>query len=86
LRRIAEVITTGTDTLGLLLEEASAELKRRIRGCDLLVVKGMANYEILSDQRMSVPMAFLLMAKCDPIAIDLGVKKSSAVAKLIKPS
>lgn len=86
LRRIAEVITTGTDTLGLLLEEASAELKRRIRGCDLLVVKGMANYETLSDQRMSVPMAFLLMAKCDPIAIDLGVEKGSAVAKLVKPS
>jgi len=86
MRRVADVITTGTDTLGLLLEEASAELKRKIRGCDLLVVKGMANYETLSDQRMSVPMAFLLMAKCDPIAIDLGVKKGSAVAKLVKPS
>jgi len=85
LRRIADVITTGTDTLGLLLEEASAELKRRITGCDLLVVKGMANYETLSDQRMSVPMAFLLMAKCDPIVADLGVKKGSAIAKLIRP-
>jgi len=86
LRKIAEVITTGTDTLGLLLEEASVELKRRIRGCDLLVVKGMANYETLSDQTMRVPMAFFLMAKCDPIAIDLGVEKGSAIAKLVKPS
>jgi len=86
LRKIAEVITTGTDTLGLLLEEASVELKRRIRGCDLLVVKGMANYETLSDQTMRVPMAFFLMAKCDPIAIDLGVEKGSAIAKLVKSS
>jgi len=45
LRRIAEVITRGTDTLGLLLEKASVKLKRRIRNCDVLVVKGMANYE-----------------------------------------
>lgn len=80
-----EVITTGTDTLGLILSEASEEFRKKLRECDLIIAKGMANYETLSEEKINIPIAFLLMAKCDPVALDLGVKKGSAVAKLIMP-
>jgi len=80
-----EVITTGTDTLGLTLSEASEEFRGKLKECDLVIAKGMANYETLSEEKVDIPMAFLLMAKCDPIALDFGVKKGSAVAKLIMP-
>ena len=50
-----------------------------------LPIPGLHNYETLSEEKVDIPMAFLLMAKCDPIALDFGVKKGSAVAKLIMP-
>jgi len=80
-----EVITTGTDTLGLILSEASEEFRKKLKECDLIVAKGMASYETLSEERIGIPIAFLLMAKCDSVALDLGVKKGFAVAKLIMP-
>jgi len=80
-----EVITTGTDTLGLILSEASEEFRKKLKECDLIIAKGMANYETLPEEKTNIPIAFLLMAKCDPVALNLGVKKGSAVAKLIMP-
>jgi uncharacterized protein with ATP-grasp and redox domains len=43
----------------------------------------MANYECLSEAEFK-PIAFLLMAKCEPVAEDLGVKKGEMVAKVVE--
>ncbi|MCJ7612994.1 MAG: ARMT1-like domain-containing protein, partial [Candidatus Aminicenantes bacterium] len=50
-------------------------------GADLIISKGQGNYEGLSDERL--PVFFLLMAKCEPVARDLGVKWSDLVLKTV---
>ncbi len=78
-----DVITTGTDSVGLVLSESSEELKRHLGESDLIVSKGMGNYETITEERIDGKcIAYLLRAKCSSVAEDLGVKNGSNVAKL----
>ncbi|MGB2580908.1 MAG: ARMT1-like domain-containing protein, partial [Thermoplasmata archaeon] len=54
----------------------------RLRSYDLIIAKGMANYESLSETDIG-PVAYLLRTKCDPIADSLGLKKDINAAKLL---
>lgn len=73
------MVDTGQFAVGVDLESAGEELLRELEDCDLLLAKGMANYEALSDSGIG-PVAFLLRAKCDPVARSLGVRKDQNVA------
>nr|MDO8100699.1 ARMT1-like domain-containing protein [Candidatus Njordarchaeota archaeon] len=79
-----KVITTGTDSVGLILSESSEELKGQFSESDLVISKGMGSYETINEERIADGkcIAFLLRAKCSAVADDLGVKKGSNVAKL----
>ncbi|HID90684.1 TPA: DUF89 family protein [Candidatus Bathyarchaeota archaeon] len=77
------LITTGTDTVGLIIREASPELIEELMSCDLVVAKGMGNYETLTEERIGRPIAYLLRAKCNPVARSIGVAKESNVAILL---
>jgi len=57
-------------------------MRRRIENADLIICKGMANYESFSDTRYR-PIAYLMRTKCLPVAVSLGVKKDISVAKLV---
>lgn len=73
------MVDTGQFAVGVDLESAGEELLRELEDCDLLLAKGMANYEALSDSGIG-PVAFLLRAKCHPVARSLGVRKDQNVA------
>lgn len=79
-----EVITTGCDAVGVDFELVSKEFLDKYLGSDLIVAKGMGNYETLSEERMGKPVAYLLVAKCEPVARHIGVERGSAVVKLVK--
>ncbi|MDI9642898.1 MAG: DUF89 domain-containing protein [Archaeoglobales archaeon] len=82
--RIAdEILTNGKGAIGIILEELPEETLSRLSEADLIIAKGMANYECLSEAEFK-PIAFLLMAKCEPIAEDLGVKRGEMVAKVVE--
>ncbi|MGO0122638.1 damage-control phosphatase ARMT1 family protein [Desulfothermobacter acidiphilus] len=73
------VVSTGTDSPGLHLEEASEEMRELFRSADLILAKGMGNYETLSE--LSDPRVFhLLKAKCAPVARSWGVEVGSFIA------
>ncbi|RLI38882.1 hypothetical protein DRO60_02630 [Candidatus Bathyarchaeota archaeon] len=80
-----ELITTGTDTVGLVLEWASRECLRAYEGADLVVAKGMGNIETLTEYEHDKPIAFLLFTKCETIAGHLGVERGKCVVKLWWP-
>jgi hypothetical protein len=63
---IAEIIDTGDDTPGAVLEEASADFNREVEEADLVIAKGQGNYEALSNPPRDI--YFLLMVKCDVLA------------------
>lgn len=82
----SRLITTGTDTVGLVLEWASDECLRAYEEADLIVAKGMGNIETLTEYKHDKPIAFLLFTKCETIANHLGVEKGMCVVKIWPPS
>ncbi|HAU32481.1 MAG: hypothetical protein XD78_0429 [Desulfotomaculum sp. 46_296] len=78
------VVTTGTDSPGLDLDNASPEFFRLIEQADLLFAKGMGYYETLPELDLLKPMFFLLKTKCRPIAKSLKVPLNSYVGLLIE--
>ena len=78
---VARVVSSGCSAPGTLLKFCSPEFLKILDGADLIISKGQGNYEGLSDERL--PVFFLLMAKCEPVARDLGVKWSDLVLKTV---
>lgn len=68
---ICRVIPSGTAMSGVFLPAAGPEFHRAFREADLVLSKGMGNFEGLSD--VPGPIFFLLVAKCVPVARELGV-------------
>jgi len=80
-KKADRVLTTGSNAIGIDLDEAPDELVEALKNASLIISKGMANYEALSEYDFR-PIAHLLRAKCEPIAASLGVKKGWNVAIL----
>lgn len=86
IEEVADHLTTtgGGAELGINLDLIPADLKDAIRQATLIISKGLANYESLSDYTGLPPVAYLLVAKCDPIAERLGVPKGALIARFIR--
>lgn len=81
-----KVITTGADAVGLpQLEERSQDLVETYQEADFVIAKGMGYAETLTELELQQPHAFLLKAKCNPVARYFGVSRGKNVAKLVKP-
>ncbi|WP_202319407.1 damage-control phosphatase [Archaeoglobus neptunius] len=78
-----EILTNGKGAIGIIREELPKRTLDRLEEADIIVAKGMANYECLSNSEFR-PIAFLLTAKCHPVAKDIGVKVGEMVAKVVK--
>jgi len=77
--RVADIVTTGSDAPGTILDRCSEEFRRFYDTAELVIAKGQANYETLSDQGPKV--FFLLQAKCPVIARDAGVPVGSIILR-----
>ncbi|RLI73097.1 hypothetical protein DRO97_08095 [Archaeoglobales archaeon] len=80
-RIVDEVLSNGDGAIGIMEEELPSITLERLENADIIVAKGMANYESLSESRFK-PTAFLLTAKCEPVARDIGVRVGDMVAML----
>ncbi len=76
-----EILTNGEGAIGIIEEELPEITRERLESADLIISKGMANYECLSESKYN-NIAFLLKAKCEPVANDIGVKVGDMVAML----
>ena len=56
---------------------------KMLRSADLVIAKGMANFESLSETDVA-PIAYLLRTKCDPVASAMGLKKDINAVKLFE--
>jgi uncharacterized protein with ATP-grasp and redox domains len=77
LHGVADVIDNGTDVPGTSLSACAPRLRGDFARADIVIAKGQANYETLSDCLR--PVCFLLKAKCEVIARDIGVPVGSLV-------
>ncbi|MEW5762772.1 MAG: ARMT1-like domain-containing protein [Bacillota bacterium] len=78
--KAGEVLTTGTDSPGLDLNRASAACREAFAAADLVLAKGMGNYETLSEVDHGGKVFYLLKAKCGPVARALGVPRDAYLA------
>ncbi len=81
-KKVDRVMTTGSNAVGILIEEAPAELLDAMKDATLIISKGMANYETLSEHNFG-PIAYMLLTKCECVADDLGLEQGLSVAKLM---
>lgn len=74
LDEVAELVSTGTDSIGILYADISEEFKEIFKESDMVISKGLGNYEGLTAMELgNKPVFCLLNAKCNPIAKDIGV-------------
>jgi hypothetical protein len=79
-----EVVENGSDAPGTVLELCSESFRRRFEAADLVVAKGQANYETLSD--IPREMFFLTQVKCPVLARDLEAKTGDWIVKHKPPA
>jgi uncharacterized protein with ATP-grasp and redox domains len=84
---LADLLTTTTNgihELGLNPDLMPADLGDAVDRATLIIAKGMANYESLSEMTDLPPVAYLMSVKCDPIARHIGMEKGSRIAYLVE--
>lgn len=74
------LITTGEFRIGCDLSNPG--VKKELDSADLIVCKGMANYESMGDQPTVAKKVFILRTKCIPVANSLGVKPDINVVRV----
>lgn len=79
LDEVVEIISSGARAPGTILELCSADFLERFHSAELIISKGMGNFEALSE--VDAPVFFLLQVKCDLVARDMGVPLYSMVVK-----
>ena len=77
------VITTGTDAVGISLSESSGGFLEAYGSADVILSKGMANWETLTEYDAPCPTLFLLRTKCEPVAAAVGAPVRRNIAKLV---
>lgn len=78
-----EILLTNGFAVGVNVHDLGESLEARLKSTTLVISKGMANFEALSETRIK-PIAYLLRAKCSPVAESIGAKVGDNVAKLIE--
>ena len=84
LDRLARIVDSGSTYAGAIIESSSQEYQDAFFQADLIISKGMGNYEVLEERR-DKPICFLLVAKCIPISSHLGVPRGMPVCKINLP-
>jgi hypothetical protein len=76
-----DILTTGCFAIGVNFDFLSPKLKKALLDADLIVCKGMANYESFSETTYK-PIAYLLRSKCIPIATSMGIPLNVSAIKV----
>ncbi|MDO8727290.1 MAG: ARMT1-like domain-containing protein [Candidatus Methanoperedens sp.] len=80
-KKVDRVLTTGSNAIGVCLKEAPPELVEALSSASLIISKGMANYETMSEYDFK-PIAYLLKTKCETVAEAMGLRKNMSVARV----
>ncbi|MBD3225372.1 MAG: DUF89 family protein [Caldithrix sp.] len=79
LDKIAKVIDNGDNAPATLLKNASPEMKKYYDDADLIISKGMGNYETLDDEKRLI--YYLLKVKCPLISKRINAEIGSMIFK-----
>jgi len=80
---VDEIRTTGCFAVGLDFSKLPSEVKTRLNYTDLIICKGMANYESFSETSYH-PIVYLMRVKCNAIASSMSIPININAVKLYK--
>jgi len=80
-KMVDRVIEAPGFAVGIDLDSLRGPFGRVLKDADLVIAKGMANFESLSETDIS-PIAYLLRTKCAPVADAMGIPKDINAVKL----
>jgi len=78
---VDELLTTGCFAVGVDFQRLPSDVAKALDQADLIIAKGMANYESFSETTYR-PIAYLLRTKCNAIARSMHLPKDKSVIKL----
>ncbi|MCF6333697.1 MAG: ARMT1-like domain-containing protein [Draconibacterium sp.] len=78
--KVVKIVSSGDDAPSTLLHRVSSEFLKTYNSADLIISKGMGNYEGLMDET-DPRLFFLLMIKCPVIGKIIGAKNGAFVVK-----
>jgi len=68
MKELCKVVSNGSGMVGTWLEDCSPEFRELFYEVDLVISKGQANFETLDTSGREI--FFLLVAKCEPVALE----------------
>ena len=80
---VDRIYTTGCFAVGVDFQKLSAEVILALKHADVIIAKGMANYESFSETTFK-PIAYLLRTKCNAIARSMNLPRNISAIKLYK--
>jgi uncharacterized protein with ATP-grasp and redox domains len=80
-----EVCDTGAAAIGVNLERNSEEFIELFKSAQLIVAKGMGNFESLTEFDPSCPTIHVMRTKCNPVAQHVGVPRNKNVVLIRMP-
>lgn len=82
-REVDLLTTTGSGDIGVTWEKIPGDLAGALEDATLVIAKGMANYESLTEYAHHLPpVAYLMTVKCETVAESIGAPVGAAVASL----
>ena len=78
-----ELITTGARAIGVRLDESPLWFIDRYNSADIIVAKGMANWESMTENPVPCPTMYVFRTKCEPVATSVGAPENQSIAYLV---
>ena len=78
---VDNILTTGCFAVGVDFNKLPENLKKALNETDLIICKGMANYEAFSETDYH-PIAYLMRTKCNAIANSMNLPLNISAIKL----
>ena len=80
---VDEIFTTGSFAVGVDFDRLPSDVEKKLESSDLIICKGMANYESFSETNYR-PIAYLLRTKCTAIADSMRLPIDICAVKLYR--
>jgi uncharacterized protein with ATP-grasp and redox domains len=80
--KLCHLVDSGVNTPGFVYSRATKEAQGLFDSADLVISKGMGNYECLSPSHRS-SICFLLKVKCNVVARSLGKEVGDIICKMV---
>jgi damage-control phosphatase, subfamily I len=78
---VDELLTTGCFAVGVDFVKLPSKVKNALDQADIIIAKGMANYESFSETDYR-PVAYLLRTKCNAIARSMHLPKNISAIQI----